>query len=267
MPFRCVIAPSFDMPETRAEIIDHKELTNGPEAKILLDGRNKVTAVKLRTGTGRFIDSVVKEYRLRGVRKLKSLVQPSKAARAWRGAIALRDRGFSTPEPIAYLERRCFGFVSKCAFVAVRIEGAEEIRELFLRREEPELRDLILRLAPLLRRFHDAGLVHRDLSDGNILVRNRPEGGGEEFIFLDTNRVRTRRRLGAFGRARTLVRLGIPAGLQACFLDCYAAAPGAGPVGRSFKLWYRRGKRSFEFWLRLKKKLRLRSIARALKIQ
>lgn len=265
-PYKGAVAAPYDTPEFRSALRNIRTWMSGTAAAVLHDGRNKIVAGRIPGGSGLAVDAVVKDFRIQGVQKLKSLVQASKAAKAWRGAFSLQDRGFATPAPIAYLERRRRGFVAECIFIAARVSDAREIRDLFRIRGDPDLRALLSPLAVLLRRFHDAGLVHRDLSDGNIFVRDNA-GGGFEFLFLDTNRIRLRRRVGAFRRARNLVRLGIPSGLRPFFLEQYAAAPGLFRIGRSFGHWYHWGKRMFAGRLRFKKALRLRKIARILKIQ
>ena len=93
-------------------------------------------------------------------------------------------------------------------------------------------------------------------------------GGGEalRFVFLDTNRIRHRRRLNRFARARNLVRLGVPAPERAFFLERYAAAAGR-PLEPGFAFFYRFAKSSFAGWIALRKKLGLKALARKLRIQ
>ena len=109
----------------------------------------------------------------------------------------------------------------------------------------------------------DAPILHRDLSDGNILVR-KGLTGHDSFCLLDTNRIRVRRKLGGFRRAKNLIRLGIPPASQKYFLSCYW---GGGTPRRAHWVWYRLNKNVFASYLKVKKKLRLRRIARFLRIQ
>jgi serine/threonine protein kinase len=263
-PYRGEIAESYSVPEYLSLLSDPRMLLSAPETEILLDGRNKVAAVKV-TPIGRPpAVIVVKSFGARGLSRLKTLVQPSKAAKAWRGAVALIESGFRTAAPIAYLERRSGGLVRESYFVAEHLPGGREIRFLFRELPPVELESLLAALAGELVRVHAAGLLHRDLSDGNILVEN--DGGAFRFFFLDTNRVRRRARLGSLARAKNLVRLGVPPGLRAHFLECYAAAAG-GPLRPGFALRYRAAKAAFSGWIGLKKKLRLKTLARKLKIQ
>jgi len=268
-PYRGEVSARFAGPVFGAALREFLSSGDAPAAEILLDGRNRVVAMSLPDAAGLSVPVVVKEFRLRGLKKAISFARKSKAAKAWRGALALTENGFLTPLPVAYIDKRRGGLIVRSLFIAERVSGGREIRDLFRESSEADLRILLGRLAPLLRRFHDAGLVHRDLSDGNILVLSAPRGV-QELSFLDTNRVRRRKRVGSFGRARGLVRLGVPGNFQPDFLKMYAGAPAgpdAPPLGRLFAFWYRLGKRTFSRWIRIKKALRLGKIARALRIQ
>jgi serine/threonine protein kinase len=311
-PFRGLIAAAYDHPETLAALGDLPGLLRSPSAETLQSGRNIIVAVRLPASGVDSVEAVVKIFGSRGFHKLKTLLLPSKGVRAWHGAVALRGDGFETPGPIAVLERRRFGVAVESVFAAERVRGGLEIRDLFREKPESDLRGLIEALAPALAGLHAAGLVHRDLSDGNVLVFSDenpskfPNSGGYSpaespsavpplssalpktgsdlgiaaittspqsspsgfhFCFLDTNRVRRRRNLGPLGRARNLVRLGVPPPLRPFFLDRYIRAAGASFSSSRFEFYYRTAKRSFESWLAFKKKLRLRAIARKLRLQ
>jgi hypothetical protein len=263
-PFRGAVDGEIRSPDLEAALGRLPELASGPGAEVLHSGRNRIVALDLPVSAGRALSCVVKSFRSAGLQKLKTLVLPSKAAKAWRGARALAAAGFETPRPVAYLERRRGGLVAESHFVAERVPGLPEIRSL-LRDPAPDgLRPLLAALAASVAALHRSGLLHRDLSDGNVLVRR--EGGAYSFVYLDTNRVRTRKRLGRFSRAKNLVRLGIAPADRAFFLERYAEARGEKP-GPVFARLYRTAKSSFTAWLRIKKALRLKKAARALRIQ
>lgn len=236
---------------------------DGPGAEIIHEGRNRLGIVTWPWMIAGFPRVVVKEFGFRGLNRLKSLFGPSKAARAWRGAVALVERGLPTPFPVAFLEARRRGLVSRGYFLAGQVADAPEIRDLFRRLEGEEMGRLLAALAPFLRECHDMGILHRDLSDGNILVK-RAEDESFRFFLLDTNRIRVRRRIGRRARVRNLVRLGVPAARQREFLDLYLGE--GGRPGLWFA-YYRARKSAYAGAVALKKKLRLRALARKLRIQ
>ncbi|MGB7294069.1 MAG: lipopolysaccharide kinase InaA family protein [Candidatus Aminicenantales bacterium] len=261
--YRGEVAPEFDDLSFLDAISRPEELWIRPDIEMLLDARNRVGAVRLPLSSGPSREIVVKEFKPRGFVRLKSLSQSSKAARAWRGAWALKERGLETALPAAYLEKRRRGLVERSYFLAERITGAGEIRGLFRRLGPEELEPLLDALAGHLSLCHDRGILHRDLSDGNILVK-KDDSGRFSFYLLDTNRIRLRKRMGAFRRAKNLIRLGVPPALQKKFLLKYAGAKG---FRRAHWFWYKWNKSVFTASLGLKKKLRLRRIARFLRIQ
>jgi len=269
-PYRGFVTASGEGADLAAALKDFPGLLRSPSAETLHDGRNKIIAVRLSPDR----EAVVKIFRAHGFHKWKTLVFPSKGLRAWAGAVALGEKGFGTARPIAAFDRRRGGIASESVFIAGRVRDGREIRDFFRESPEPVLRRLIADLAPVLARLHQAGLVHRDLSDGNVLVLATkstvsgasPSDPDFHFLFLDTNRIR-RRRPGCFGRARNVVRLGVPPAFRPYFLDRYASAVGETFPRKRFGFYYRAAKRSFTFWVGFKKTFRLRTVARKLRLQ
>jgi hypothetical protein len=260
-PFRGEIAAAYDTPEMRGLLAALDVHRAAPGAAVLHATRNTVWVAGPVASFGQPVEVAVKEFGLRGLNRLKTLFVASKARRAWNGARALQAAGLATAVPIAFGEERRRGLAVRAVFLAERLDGGTELRELLRGRPAAELQPLLAALAGFVRQGHDLGVVHRDLSDGNVLVLG-PEA--PRFFLLDTNRVRRRRRLGTFARAKSLIRLGIPVDLRRGFLDAYAGEGGARPF---FLFLYVRTKALFEGWLRFKKKAHLRRWARRLKIQ
>jgi hypothetical protein len=262
-PFQGMIDPAYDDPALLGAISPPEKIWSRPDVEVLNDKRNRVGMMRLRLASGVGADIVLKEFSSRGVNGLKSLILPSKAAKAWRGALSLRQRGLATAAPVAYIEKRTRGRVHESFFLAERIEGAGEVRQLFRRLPPDDLRSLLASLARHLSVCHDRGILHRDLSDGNILVRKEPDGG-MTFFLLDTNRVRVRKKIRGMARARNLIRLGVPSAYQESFLREYFRPR---PLSKAAWLWYKMNKAVFSGYIGLKRKLRLRQIARKLGIQ
>jgi hypothetical protein len=261
--YRGEFAAEYDDPLFIEAISRPEEIWTRPDTELILDKRNRVGTVRILLSSGLKRDIVVKEFFSRGVVRLKSLLQDSKAARAWRGALALKERGLGTASPAGYLEKRKRGLVERSFFFTARVDGAEEIRGLFRRLPADELEPLLPALAAFLSQCHDRGILHRDLSDGNVLVR-KGDSGRALFYLLDTNRIRVRKRLGGFRRSRNLIRLGVPPDFRRFFLKTYF---GDQPLHKAYWFWYRMNKAVFTGYMGLKRKLRLRQIARFLRIQ
>jgi serine/threonine protein kinase len=204
---------------------------------------------------------VLKEFKSRGINKLKSLFLPSKALRAWKGAVNLVEKGIDTAFPIAYVEKRKGGFLDQSFYLAEKIDEAEEIRSLFLKASPEKLQPLLVSLTNYLSVCHQKGVLHRDLSDGNILVK-KDEKGKIRFYFLDTNRIRFPKKINTLRRIKNLIRLGVPSPYQSFFLKQYL-----GEHRRFLWFWYRMNKEIYTGYVAFKRKLRLRQLAQKLKIQ
>jgi hypothetical protein len=262
-PFRGAVHPGCDSPGFRAALADIRARISGPAARILLDGRNLVVSVPLPVPPGAPGGTVVKEFRPSGFKKLKTIAVPGKAVRAWRGAAACRARGIPTPFPMAWLERRERGVVAESYYVAAAVPDAVEIRGPLRELASGDLDRLIAGLAGFLNTCHERGILHRDLSDGNILVRS-DAAGAYEFSLIDTNRIRVRRRIYAFARIRNLVRLGVPPECREFFLDRYL---GEKRRRKALRLWYAWAKGWYAGVVAFRKKLRLKKLAERLGIQ
>jgi len=262
-PYKGRIQEAYIHPDFIQAISDCHSLLNGPETEILLDSRNRVGVVTLPFQGQKKVDVVIKEFRSRGVNKLKSLFLSGKAFRAWQGGMTLKEKEIDTPPPVACLEKKKGLFLDESFFLTERISGVQEIRFLFLKLPSGELRDLLASLSRYLSLCHERGVLHRDLSDGNILVK-KGKSGEFKYYLIDTNRVRIKRRISPLKRIKNLIRLGVPPGHQRYFLGQYS---GQNRVKGFRWLWYRFNKMVYSNTIILKKKLRLRQLAQKLKIQ
>lgn len=261
-PFQGKIHPDYRNPRFLEAIFDCHSLLSLPSCEILLDSRNRIGKVELHISETRTRTVVIKEFRTLGVDKLKTAFQPSKALKSWWGASALYQKGFETPCPVAYLEKRTGRFVEQSYFISEMIEKGEEIRYMFPRLEPNKLKELLSALADYLSRIQVEGLLHRDLSDGNILVKRNEKG--YVFYLIDTNRVREKKRVRALRQVKSLVRLGIPRDFQKYFLEQHFKAD---KLPALIWFWYRFNKVRFTWIIELKKKLRLKKLVQKLKIQ
>lgn len=245
------INPDFYLPEFAKKMSEIEHLLRERSHQTLLNGRNRIRVIPFPLSEGRSIDIVVKEFFPKGLNRMKTILLPSKAAKAWRGGIALVERNLLTPVPVAYLEKRRILSVKENIYFSIHEKEAEEIRFLFRRSSSEELESLIRSLARHLRRCHEKGILHRDLSDGNILVKKNVRGD-YGFYLIDTNRIRVKKRLGFLKRIKNLTRLGVPKTCQRLFLLEYSLS---GKVGRWTWIWYRSCKNAYVWHIRLKRSL------------
>ena len=250
----------YDCPELRDALSNCSALLVDSRTKILLDSRNLVGALTIRSCSAHDFDVVIKEYRNSWLSRLKSRFRSSSAKRAWNNSSILVRRGIPTPSPIAYLEQRKRHRVEESYFIMEWLKNVEEIRYPLMTLSGPPLQSLVEALARFVYKIHSAGILHRDLSDGNILLRTKPEGGFH-FFLVDTKRIRYPGKIGRLLAVGNLVRLGIPRHQQAAFLKSYLNKnPGY------LWLWYRLNKIRFSSRITIKKKLGLKKLAKMLKL-
>lgn len=261
------IHPCFNLPSLREVLSSGSRLLDEPGVRFLESARNRIAAVSLPGPENSRKDCIVKEFRPRGIDKLKSAFLPSKALKAWRGSWALIQAGIDTPLPVAFLEMRSRFFLDHALFLAAAVPEADEVRTLLRSLQGESLAALVQGLANLAHKCHSSGILHRDLSDGNVLVRRSDQETGFDpavFVVLDTNRVRFQRRIGRIRGIKNLIRLGIPRAHQRGFLQAYLRPK---KWSGTLWMWYRAHKTVFSSYMTLKSRLRIREIVRKLKIQ
>lgn len=252
--FRGRINPDFYQPDFIKKISEFDQLLQETSHQILFAGRNRISVIPFPLPGGKTIDIVVKEFFPRGLNRLKTIFLPSKAWKAWRGSVALMEKEILTPVPVAYLEKRKSFFIEESCYLTVLVEGIEEIRQLFRRLSPEKLLALLRALARHLRRCHKEGILHRDLSDGNILVKKNAQDE-HVFFLIDTNRIRLKKKMNILQRIKNLTRLGVPRDFQKYFLEEYTKT---GVVRKWAWFWYRFSKQAYTWHISLKKRLNLR---------
>ncbi len=121
----------------------------------------------------------------------------SRARKSWEAAHYFLEQGFPTPFPIAFLEKRRYGFLLQ-SYLLVRFIGpAVSLQKGYLARDpgknpssihgSTKQRGLMIRLASLLAAIHERGVSYGDLKASNLLIAS--EGEKEELLFIDLESV------------------------------------------------------------------------------
>ncbi len=175
-------------------------------------------------------------------KRLLDRFKPSKARRSWNGACELQRRGLDTAAPVAWFEQRSGRTLTRNWYVCEFVDGGLSVGKLFAARTLGEAHPagietdaLYHALADSLARMHNRGIHFRDLSGGNILIR---QDDGLAFSLIDTGRIHVypagvplRARLGDLARATNkLPRTG-----RERMLRLYLAAIGHKP--RPWHFW------------------------------
>lgn len=115
-----------------------------------------------------------------------SFFAKSKAQRAFENGCLLLERGFLTPQPIAYIECYKSGLLSASYFVSLYTD----FRPLSTIREAKflDIQALLSAFAKHTYRLHQHNIYHIDYSIGNVLYKL--EDGDYQFMLIDNNRMK-----------------------------------------------------------------------------
>lgn len=117
-----------------------------------------------------------------------SFFRRSKARRAYENALEVELRGFETPKPIAYIEQKSGGLLRKSYFVSLQCPYSRTLREFAVNHDITGREDIPQALGAYVAALHRAGILHLDLSVGNILFEK--EETGIHFSLVDINRMK-----------------------------------------------------------------------------
>jgi len=132
-------------------------------------------------------DVIVKRYKRPHLinRIAYSFVRPSKAKRAYEYALKLLELGVDSPAPIAYIEEINGGLLDLGYFISIYENDVEDVRNLMFGTQKDD--NLLKELAKYIADIHSKGVLHLDMSPGNILYRK--EENGFHFTLVDINRM------------------------------------------------------------------------------
>lgn len=150
----------------------------------------------------------------------------SKAERSFRAAVFLQEKQVGTPAPIAWLDRwengRLLESYYLCCFepaICFRDALVNIYRELY---DNAPLMDLLHVVAPAIRAMHDAGFMHGDMGNQNILLPRAATGEWLQPQFIDLNRGKiSTGPISDEARAFDLARIALPGAYLKIFKTIY----------------------------------------------
>jgi tRNA A-37 threonylcarbamoyl transferase component Bud32 len=137
--------------------------------RIYKNSRN-VTAAAVVSASGRRL--VVRRTNYgKWAHRLKDVVRPSRARRAFFRGLRLEQAGVPTPQMWAVAEVRRLRWPVAAYLICDEVPGAQTLAGI-ARGGNGCPRRVVERLASVLARMHDRGFIHRDLKPTNILFDN-----------------------------------------------------------------------------------------------
>ena len=157
-----VVASEYE--DLRAWLMQVPRLFADNQGELLYRARNQI---RLFDVDGRKL--VVKRFKRNGIVKamVYTLFRKNKARRSYENAGLLRQRGFTTPHEVAYIEQRTAGLVTQVYYVCAYTD-AQPIRPRLIE-QEPFDERLATDYARYVASLHEAGVLHRDLNPTNVL--------------------------------------------------------------------------------------------------
>ncbi len=171
-------------------------LDQAKELEVLRDSRNRIWNIPSTLGT-----LTVKLNRTTGFKRFSYHFQSSKAKRHWNNGTHMLLRGINTPQPIAFFERKEKSGTRNSYYVTEFLENAFSSRDVFnsINNGEEEYRGvknslLLKEIATFICKMHGVGILHRDLSSGNILLTYKDDEQKKpnkvEVYIIDIGRAR-----------------------------------------------------------------------------
>jgi len=150
-------------------------------------------------------DVIVKRYKIPHIinRIAYTYFRPSKAKRAYEYALKLLQLGVNTPSPIAYIEQYKGGLLTRSYFFSIYEKEYSVIRELMAGTQKDDL--LAKNLAYYIADLHQKGVLHLDMSPGNILYKK--DKNHIQFTLIDINRMQFRPVVSSEERYKSFKRL------------------------------------------------------------
>jgi len=221
--------------------------------EMLQDGRNRT--VKLTIGR---MDLVVKLFPIPSAFKQRSDQHfGSKARRAFLTHDQLMQAGVGTPLPIAYLEpnhpvkKKDTEIPYASIFVSAYADKLTCFKDELIRlwnrtpSSNTAMMSLLETVANAVQAMHDAGVIHRDLGNQNILLRRTGDTAWADVQFIDLNRAkRLDRPATPRERGQDLSRIALPSDLRRVFFEM-VFAPDTVPA--EFKKSEKRSRSRFDF--------------------
>jgi tRNA A-37 threonylcarbamoyl transferase component Bud32 len=167
-------------------------------------------------------DVIVKRYKIPHLinRIAYTFFRSSKAQRAYEYALKLSQIKVDSPAPIAYIEQYKGGLLTYGYFISIYEKKYSVIRELMAgtQKDESLLKELSLYIADL----HNKGVLHLDMSPGNILYKKIENDF--HFTLIDINRMQFLSSISKDKRFKSFKRLSENESVLTSIAKFYAAA-------------------------------------------
>ena len=208
-------ADEFNQPIFINQLSDISALIEACSPERLSNGADYVIKIPLKTETGEITVTVKVFKRQNYLKDWHDKRNGSKAERSYRAACFLQQHKIGTPTPIAWRECWENGRLLESYYVCMFEPGIsfrDALSDIYYnQRDNAPLMELLHLVAPAIRIMHDAGFMHGDMGNQNILLPRSTTGEWLQPQFIDLNRGKySNEPLTDAQRAFDLARIALP---------------------------------------------------------
>lgn len=228
-PRRAVVTAEFGELHDFVRTLPYR-FTHTQTGKVIYSGRNELR--EFSVGDYRVVvKSFCRPHLLN--RFVYGWFRKSKAQRSCEYAALLRSLGIHSPAPVGWCAVRHGLLFSDSYYACLRSEMPYTYFD-FMQQRIAEPADYLREIGRVAARMHEAGMIHRDFSRGNLLIGCDAQGRPQVEI-IDLNRIRFRSVSLAEGMAN-FDRLPASAEMKRWMAEGYAEVRGVS-VEQCLKLW------------------------------
>ena len=182
--------------------------------EVLHAERNEIRSVKFNDE-----DYVIKSFKIPNIinRFAYSYLRASKAKRSYQYSLKLGEA--TCPDPVAYIEEFQSGGLSRSYFISRHFHYDFTIRPLLDDDGFDNRTEILQKFAEFTYGLHQRGILHRDYSPGNILIKKHLDH--YQFNIIDVNRMQFKT-LTLQDRLTNFARLMVDDATMKVILDRYA---------------------------------------------
>ena len=224
--YQSQVADAFQLPKVIAQLTNISALLNNSQTQRLSNGPDYVVKTQLLIDE-QPIDITIKVFKHQNwLKDWYDWRNGSKAKRSYDAARFLQDKGVNTPAPIAWLERWSGKRLLESYYVCLFEPGIsfrDALSDIYYnQRDNAPLMDLLHLVAPAIRTMHDAGFMHGDMGNQNILLPRNESNAWLAPQFIDLNRAKySNEPLTLQQRAFDLARIALPGAYLKIFKTIY----------------------------------------------
>lgn len=155
------------------------------------------------------------------------LYKSSKGKLAYLSPLLLRERGFESPESVAYV---CYrrGLLSTTTYFVCLLSNYRYSMETLLKDSPETQKEVVCHFARFAAHLHEGGFLHRDFSSSNILYDKINDR--YHFSLIDTNSMKCGSAVSVEAGCRSLAQLTGNDAFFAHLAQCYARERKADPI-------------------------------------